>query len=156
MSFKNWLNEVEWSIPWPYRQGTGDNPREKDIPPELTAEKDYVLYHGTNIKNTRSIFKTKTLLHDDIGVIGISTTPSEAGVFAAMKTKHPNNPGTILRLVIDKNWLLQQEITREVGGSGRNQWLINVSKIPPHVIKQLDLYSVLGMPVGRFAKELNK
>lgn len=91
--------------------------------------------------------------HDDMHKVGITTTASAAGVYAAMKIKKPNNPGVVLRLVIDKGWLMSQQITRETGGSGYDQWLIDTPAIPPEAIKELDLYSVYGTPIGRFGRE---
>lgn len=151
MDFKTWIEADEWwgNIPWPVRPAVQERPNEKDNPPALSG-RDYVVYHGTNIQNARQIFKNRTLLHDDIGVVGFTTTPSAAGVYAAMKIKRPNNPGVVLRIELDADWFLQQDISREGGGSGYDQWLIHVDKVPPQAIKRLELYSVYGTPVGRF------
>ena len=152
-NFKQWIESTEWSMSWPVRPGTGDDPRPQDTPPELTPEGDYILYHGTNVTNFRSINKTRELKHDDLHLVGITTTPSAAGTYAAMKIKrNPSNPSVVVRLVVDKNWLLKQEMSREAGGSGKDQWLLHVDKIPSHAIKGLDVYSVWATPVPKWRK----
>jgi len=144
--FELWLENknIEWPVPWPNRQGTGDDPRAGDTPPEVIGG-DYVLYHGTNMPNAEKILEIKRLFNDDLGYVGVTTTPSAAGSYAAMKASGRNNiPSVVLRLVLDKNWLLSQTITRETGGSGKDQWLIDVREIPPQAIKVINIYSIWG------------
>ncbi len=142
MNFKLWLQE-SW---FPLRSGGGDKIHSKDSPPQLTASGDYILYHGTNIVNARKIFKTRTLLRDDIGSVGITTHPSRADVFGVMKAKK-GIPSVVLRLIIDKQWLDAQEISREVGGSNLDQFLIHTDAIPSEAIKDIKLARVSGTPL---------
>jgi len=144
--FELWLENksIEWPVPWPNRPGTGDDPRVGDTPPEVISG-DYVLYHGTNMPNAEKILELKRIFNDDMGRVGITTTPKAAGVYAAMKASAKNDiPSVVLRLVVDNNWLLTQEITRETGGSGKDQWLISAQEIPPQAIKTINIYSIWG------------
>lgn len=146
MQFKKWL-EVQWSTPWPNRKGTGDDPHDQDAPPNLTSAGDYVLYQGTNMTNAKKILAQRTIQFDDIGSVGVTTTPRAAGVFAAMKASARNDePSVVLQLVVDKDWFLKQDISREVGGGGKDQWLLK-AEIPSSAIKQIKIYSVWGTPV---------
>ena len=143
--FSKWLESkrVTWSVPWPNRKGTGDEPHDGDTPPQTTPEGDYVLYHGTNMINAQHIVKARQIDHDDWHCVGVTTTPSAAQVFGCMKARK-GNASVILRIVVRKLWLLTQEITREIGGSGKDQWLIRTEKMPPHAIKDIRIYSVNG------------
>lgn len=143
MKFRQWL-EAEWPVPWPLRQGTGERIKDRDTPPEVTPTGDYILYHGTCGSTARIILKEQRLLRDDIGVVGVTTIPGQASVFACMKyakDRSPSNAPTVLKAVIDKDWLLKQEITREVGGSGHDQWLIRAGEVP---LKHVEVHSIYG------------
>ena len=146
MKFKQWLSEVEWPVPWPVRQGYGEEPREQDTPPEVTPEGDYILYHGTCGSFARKILEERRILHDDMQRVGLTTRPHEAANFAVMKWISEGggdeNAGTVLRLVIDKDWFLAQIVEREVGGSGRNTWLLDVKEIPPEAIKDIEIHAI--------------
>jgi len=139
LKFKLWLES------W-FPLSHGDKIHTADNPPQLTSNGDYILYHGTNMANARKIFKSRKLIRDDIGSIGISTTPSRADVFGAMKAKK-GNPSVVLRIIVDKEWLDSQEISREVGGSGRDQFLIRTDVMPSEAIKDIQLARVSGTPL---------
>jgi hypothetical protein len=83
--------------------------------------------------------KTRTLKKDDIGHVGITTTPNEARKFAGFK-RGVGTP-TILRIEIDKNWIKNQKITHETGGTGHNEFLIRTEAIPPDAIKNIEVYN---------------
>ncbi len=143
MKFRQWL-EAEWSVPWPLRQGTGEKTRDRDTAPEVTPAGDYILYHGTCGSTARIILEEHRLLRDNMGVVGVTTIPGQASVFACMKyakDRSPSNAPTILKILIDKDWLLKQEIKREIGGSGRDQWLIQADKVP---LKDVKIHSIYG------------
>jgi hypothetical protein len=146
MMFKQWLEaeKVKWSISWPNRKGTGDDPHEQDTPPQMLGD-NYVVYHGTNMIFAQQIMAQRRVAHDDIGYCGICTTPRAASVYASMKSDAKKNiPSVVLSLVLDGKWLNQQEITREVGGSGKDQWLLGIKEIPPQAIKDIKIYSIWG------------
>lgn len=103
---------------FPFDRVTGQQPNGRDTPPERTVDGDFVLYHGTSMTGVREISAGRTLLPDDLGYVGVTTTPGAAQVFACMKK------GEVLRLVIDQGWLAGQKAMRECGGSGCNQFLI--------------------------------
>lgn len=153
MKFSKWLNEVKgWDFPWPIRPGVGEDPTEADAPPKLTSSGDYVLYHGTAGSLARKIMEERRILHDDWKRVGITTTPSEAWDYALMKSldlrsdyDDVENAGTVIRVVIDKNWLTKQSVEREVGGTGKNTWLINVPELPSSAIKDIEIYSIYGV-----------
>jgi hypothetical protein len=140
LKFAKWLLESNW---FPLR--SDDRINDNDNPPQRTSNGDYIVYHGTNIINARVIFKNRQLKFDNMGVVGISTHPSRADVFGAMKAKK-GVPGVVLQIVIDKGWLEAQDITREVGGSGRDQFLIH-AEVPPEAIKDIQLARVSGTPL---------
>ena len=147
MSFCKWYEnkKIEWPVPWPNRQGTGDDPHAGDTPPEVLPDGSYIFYHGTNMPNARKIQEQRRVLKDDIGSVGICTTPRAAGTYATMKSSAKENiPSVVLRLIIDKDWFLSQELTREGGGGGKDQWLINTEDIPPEAIRAISIYSVWG------------
>lgn len=147
MSFNKWFEnkKVEWPFPWPNRQGTGDEPHPGDTPPQVLPDGHYVLYHGTNMTNARKIIEQRRVLKDDIGYVGICTTPRAAGTYAAMKASaKEDNASVVLRLIVDKDWFLSQEISREGGGSGKDQWLIHAEEMPPEGIRALSIFSIWG------------
>jgi hypothetical protein len=150
MKFSKWLNEVKgWDFPWPVRPGVGEDPTEKDDPPELTPSGDYVLYHGTATSLARKILDERRILHDDWKMVGVTTTPSEAWSYGQMKAidlrkENPEEEPVVLRVVIDRGWLEGQEIQREVGGTGINTWLINVVEVPSSAIKDLRVHKRLS------------
>jgi len=133
---------------FPLREVTGDRWHDRDVPAMLTEDGDYIVYHGTSWKLSAKIISERTLLHDDMRCVGITTHPSEASIYGIMKAmkegKNPKNPSTVLRVVIEKEWLDSQTIQREVGGSGRNQFLINIDKVPPEAIKDICVAGVRG------------
>lgn len=110
--FRSWAG-------FPFDQVTGQAPNERDTPPERTEDGDFVLYHGTSIAGAAAIQRERRLMPDDLGVVGVTTVPGAAQTFAAMK-----GGGEVLRLVIDQRWLSAQSVVREIGGRGRDQFLI--------------------------------
>jgi len=146
MKFREWLTEV-WDFPWPVRPDIGEDPTEKDTPPELTASGDYILYHGTAGSLARKILDERRILHDDWKKVGITTTPKEAWSYGQMKSldlrkndDDEDNAPTVLRVIIDRDWLTKQQIHREVGGAGINTWLIDVLEIPSSAIKDIRIH----------------
>lgn len=103
---------------FPFDLRTGQQPNERDTAPERTSDGDFILYHGSSPAGAERIIADRELLPDDLGVVGVTTTPGAAQTFAAMKG------GEVLRLVLDAGWLAQQSVMREVGGSGCNQFLV--------------------------------
>jgi hypothetical protein len=151
MSFKKWYEnkKVQWPCEWPNRQGTGDDPHAGDTPPEILPDGHYLLYHGTNMVNAKKILEQRKITKDDMGYVGICTTPSAAGTYASMKSSQnrglpEDNPSVVLRLIVDKDWFLKQEISRECGGRGRDQWLIHSEEMPPEAIRAISIYSIWG------------
>jgi hypothetical protein len=112
---------------FPFRKETGEAPEEKDTPPERTKSGDFILYHGTSGKRADQILKDNHLKPDNLGVVGVATIPGQAQVFAVMssqKDKEPPGSGVVFRIVVDHKWLAKQSATREIGGSGHDQFLI--------------------------------
>ena len=146
MSFELWLEnkEIDWPVPWPYRKGTGEQPHAFDTPPEI-INGDYVLYHGTNMPSAENILSQRRVTKDDWGKVGICTTAKAADAYAAMKSNAKKKiPSVVIRMVVDKDWLLQQKFQREIGGGGKDQWLIDSEEIPPQAIKVIGIYSIWG------------
>lgn len=103
--------------------------------PERTPSGDFVFYHGTSPEGAQSIMQSHTLRPDGIGAVGISTTWGQAQVFASMKR------GPILKLVIPAAFFSsgQAIVKREIGGSGRNQFLITGADHMPITVPLLDV-----------------
>lgn len=151
----NWLNKnCQWED-WPHRKGTGDDPHEKDTPPERTSEGDFIVYHGTSFKRAKLIIHQQQILHDDMKTVGVCTSHWAAGTYASMKAMQDQSESAVLQIVLDRRWFLQQELSREIGGSNRDQWLIQPTykfqdqcmkpaNIPPEAIKQIKIYSISG------------
>jgi len=112
--------------------------RPLDVPPQKTKNGDFILYHGTTDISAEEIIKTKTLKKDDIGSVGVTTTPNGARKFAGFKRKL--GIPTILKLTIDKEWMVKQKISHEVGGTGYNEFLIRTDSIPPEAIKNIEIF----------------
>lgn len=108
---------------FPFDVVTGQVPNARDTAPERTGDGDFVLYHGTSRVGADAILAERRLAPDDLGCVGVTTLPGAAQVFASMKR------GEVLRLVIDKEWLSTQKAVREIGGSGRDQFLIQPADI---------------------------
>jgi thioredoxin reductase len=129
---------------FPFSQVTGQRPNERDTAPERTDEGDFILYHGTSPQGAEAITSERRVKPDDLGAVGVTTRPGAAQVFSAMKH------GSVLKLVIDMKWLRRQTAIREIGGSGRDQWLLQASYananpkawsgIPPEALKSVEPY----------------
>lgn len=102
----------------PFDRQTGQQPNERDTPPERTPHGEFVLYHGTSPHGAEQIISGRRLHPDDLNVVGFSTTASQAQSFAAMKH------GPVLRITVPPDELGRFRVSREIGGSGRNQFLI--------------------------------
>jgi hypothetical protein len=113
-----------WPRSWhgfPFDLRLGEGPRERDSAPERTPFNDFILYHGTSELGAERIISEARLRPDDLGVVGVTTTPGAAQSFSAIKR------GPVLRLTICRAWLSEQLITHEIGGSGHDQFLIHPS-----------------------------
>jgi len=144
---------------WPWRVRTGDTPRLADVPPERTEAGDFVLYHGTSEDGARAIESGDRVRRDDLGLVGVTTTPGAAQSFAARQH------GPVLRLVIDKEWIAGQGISHEIGGSGHDQFLLGMGDgefggIPPEAIRSVERHSfeepkLAGGMVTGFMRDLD-
>ena len=129
---------------------TGERPREEiltkwgtvsrpgDIPPERTPEGHFILYHGTSRAGADAIRGGDRIRPDDIGSVGVTTVPGQAQTFASMKGRRGTSEAVVLRLVLDKDWLAQQRVTHEIGGSGHDQFLID----HPHGVRRRDWHGI--------------
>jgi len=150
----NWFHyaqeEQEWP-PFPLREGVGDTIHERDTPPDLSPEGGYIVFHGTSLKRARKILQERTITHDDLGHVGFSTTSSEAAVYGCMKAMAEKDKSAVIRMELDSQWFMSQSVSRETGGSGRNQFLINPSYssrkkavIPPEAIRDIRIVRMGG------------
>ena len=105
---------------FPLDESEGQGPRPSDTPPERTANGDFILWHGTSTENAAAI-ALGGILPDDMGVVGVGTTADSVQSFAVMKG---GGDATRMRLVVDQDWLADQRVRHEIGGSGHNQFLI--------------------------------
>ncbi|MDD5053633.1 MAG: hypothetical protein PHO27_12935 [Sulfuricurvum sp.] len=131
-------------VNFPLRKDVGEQPNDKDVPPEVTRG-DFILYHGTSDIAAASIVKSKTIKPDDIGSVGIATTPIAAKTYATHKIGKGNKP-TILKMVIDKDWMVKQQVRHEIGGHGHSAFLIQPdyklgikATIPSEAIKSIEV-----------------
>lgn len=106
---------------FPFDERTGQEPGDKDTSPERTDEGHFVLYHGTSPEGAESILKGRSFHPDDFGMVGFGTTPEAARIYGIMKS---GPDAKVIRAVIDKDWIAGQRATREIGGSGYNQFLV--------------------------------
>ena len=131
---------------WPVRR-EGMDPRPTDTPPARTETGDYVLYHGTVESNVDSIRKSG--ISGDMGA-GVTTTLEHAVVYGSMRKNIQkregglDSPSVVIKTVIDRDWLEQQSVIREIGGTGKNQWLVRNEKgrnttIPPEAMKSVEV-----------------
>jgi hypothetical protein len=82
----------DWGdISWPIRPEWGGSIHSGDTPPRLSEGGDYIVYHGTSLSVAKLIIQSRNIKLDDIGSVGITTTPSAAGVFASFK--NPTHKG---------------------------------------------------------------
>jgi hypothetical protein len=106
----------------PFDQRTGQRPKPTDTAPQRTAEGDFIVYHGTSLSGAEQIRTEGWLRPDDFNCVGFATTPGQAQVFAAIKH------GVVLRVTLPLAALAARRVVREVGGSGRDQFLV----LPQH------------------------
>lgn len=142
------LEDEVGDVEWPTREGFGEEFTERDTKPELTSFGDYVLYHGTNSRRAEQIIQDKTILPDDMGHVGITTTPNAAKSYASMKAYSEKSEPVVLRIVVDRDWFLGQRVARETGGEGKDQWLLvphwksgKKAEMPPEAIKSIEFVS---------------
>lgn len=122
---------------WNWRTETGEEPGPEDVAPERTPAGDFVLYHGTSNQAAEQIVREGRLRADGLGSVGVGTQPSDVSVYAAMKSREGGG-SAILRVELDKNWVAQNQVTHEVGGSGHGQFLFRSrGGIPPEAIKSI-------------------
>ena len=131
---------------FPLRKDIGEMPTIRDVPPTRTTKGDFILYHGTSDKAANKIIKSKTILPDDIGSVGIGTTPEAVTTFAVHKIG--KGKPTTLKITISKDWLSKQELRHEGGGHDSAFLIIPKggvrANIPPNAIKDI---SILSKPV---------
>ena len=127
MKFLNYLNEGYGT------KGLELDP--KDKPPEMSGG-NYVFYHGTTAKTAQIIITNKLLKQTKGWGIGITTTYRDAEPYALMKSLDTKDKKAVLKIELDKDWVDKQEIHREVGGHGVNQFLIQ-GDIPPSAIRNI-------------------
>tara|TARA_Y100000034_G_scaffold118135_1_gene158480 strand:+ start:1624 stop:2100 length:477 start_codon:yes stop_codon:yes gene_type:complete len=150
----NWYKDAqevpEWP-PFPLREWSGEKVHDRDTPPELSDSGGYVIFHGTSLNRARKILQERTVTHDDLGHVGFSTTSSEAAVYGCMKAMAEKDKSAVIRMELDPEWFMKQSVSRETGGSGRNQFLINPSysskeraKIPPEAIRDIRIVRMGG------------
>jgi hypothetical protein len=116
----------------------------QDTPPETDSRGNYIVYHGTILSTAKEIIKTKLVKQSSGWGTGITTTPWEAKGYAGMKRidvggLETGEKAAVLQIVIDKNWFHKQVIQREVGGHGKNEFLIR-GDIVPKAIKKIKIW----------------
>jgi hypothetical protein len=138
--------EGSWNN-FPLRTDIGEQPSVKDVPPRVTKDGDFILYHGTSDVAADQIIQSRTIKADDIGSVGIATIPEAAQTYATHKIGE--GKPTILEVVVDKNWLSKQQLRHEIGGHGHSAFLINPdyksktkATIPPEAIKDVKVHKV--------------
>ena len=109
----------------------GEGPRPSDSPPAVTPAGGIVLYHGTSPASAVEILDHHALKPDDLGCVGVGTSPAAVRVFGIMKA---GADSVVLRLVFDPHWLANARLTHEVGGSGHDQFLLQA----PHRVRNWD------------------
>jgi hypothetical protein len=102
-------------IRWDER--SGQRPRAGEIAPERTAEGDFIFYHGTSEAGAKAIMRERLIRPDDLNMVGVSTTPSQARSYAAIKK------GPVLKVWVPKDEIQRLIARHEIGGSGVNQIL---------------------------------
>lgn len=128
----------------PFRAATGEGPSLEDVVPERAPNGDFIFYHGTSLTTAEKIVKDKMIMRDDLGYSGIGTTRGAVSVYGIMKASKENLrrrlkmvPGmmhddpkaeksAVLRVRISRDWFKAHpdSVSRETGGSGKNQFLI--------------------------------
>ena len=116
----------------------------QDTPPETDSRGNYILYHGTILSTAKEIIKTKLVKQSSGWGTGVTTTPWEAKGYAGMKRVdvgglETGEKAAVLQMVIDKDWLHKMVIQREVGGHGKNEFLIR-GDIVPKAIKKIKIW----------------
>lgn len=111
---------------WPGDPRRGDQRKSADTPPERTPDGGYVLYHGSSAEGAAAIISELRLRPDDLGVVGFGTTPQAVSVYGVIRGRR----GPVLRVVVERAVFESQVVTREIGGSGRDQWLVNRPRTP--------------------------
>ena len=134
MKFNQYINERQ-PISIPGYSSIGLELHPKDTPPEI-VNGNYILYHGTTAKTAKTIITNRLLKQTKGWGIGITTTYRDAEPYALMKSLDIKDRKVVLRIEVDKEWLDAQEIHREIGGRGVNQFLIQ-GDIPSGAIKSI-------------------
>ena len=87
---------------------------EKDIAPEHTETGDIVVYHGTSATAAEDILANPVIQKDDMGKGGVATVIDAAHDYAAQHAGKHGGP-VVLKLVLSKDWMAQQNVTFDVG-----------------------------------------
>jgi len=116
----------------------------QDAPPETDSRGNYILYHGTILSTAKEIIKTKLVKLSKGWGTGVTTTPWEAKSYAGMKRidvggLKTGEKAAVLQMVIDKDWFHKQVVQREIGGHGKNEFLIR-GDIVPQAIKKIKIW----------------
>lgn len=117
--------DADWPVPF----------QEGETRPLMSGQ-DYVLYHGT-AQATVPKLTTEGFRGDNLGSVGLTTHPSDAGMFGTMKAGRRGR--SIVEVVIDGDWLrAERRIRRE--GNHAGMWLVGRGRqgdvvIPPEAIK---------------------
>jgi len=116
----------------------------QDTAPETDVKGNYILYHGTVLSTAKEIIKTKLVKLSKGWGTGVTTTPWEAKGYAGMKRidvggLKTGEKAAVLQMVIDKDWFHKQVIQREIGGHGKNEFLIR-GDITPQAIKKIKIW----------------
>lgn len=115
-----WRIRASWEG-WPWHELIGEGPREGDVSPARTPAGDFILWHGTSPEAAERIIAERIIRPDDLGTVGFGTTREAVASYAAMKG---GAEGVRLRVVVSPEMLSMFVIHHEVGGSGRNQFLV--------------------------------
>jgi hypothetical protein len=115
-----------------------------DDPPKTDSKGNYILYHGTILSTAKEVIKTKLLRLSRGWGTGITTRPNEAASYANMKYLdvkgfETEEKAAVLEMVIDKDWFHKQRIHREVGGRGKNSFLVQ-GDIVPKAFKKVKIW----------------
>ena len=119
---------------FPFDERAQEAPRPGDIAPERAKSVNepngnFVFYHGTSPEAAERIALEGRLLPDDLSTVGVSTTPEDARVYGVMKS---GPDAAVLRIEVSPSNLSEVVAGHEVGGRGRNQFLLkNKERMKP-------------------------
>lgn len=122
----------------PFNTVIGSAHHSGDSAPKRTNNGDFIFFHGTSLSNAKRIIADKEIKRDDLGYSGVGTNKHAVSVFGTLKAMKANSTANlkhhdpnaersaILRVVISRDWFKDRpdSVNREVGGLGRDQFLI--------------------------------